>query len=81
MDPTGEEDLRCVKDAFPVGSRVRVIGSDPETEEVYIGKTGTVVDYDDACLADMGTLVGVRFDEPHGRVERDGFFDDEIERI
>jgi hypothetical protein len=74
-------DERALAAKFPVGARVRIIGSDLT---MYIGLTGTVVDYD---FSDEAPLVGVEFDAPledahamdgSGLTKRDGFYDDEL---
>jgi hypothetical protein len=66
--------LEEVQRRFPVGTRVKIKGSDlPE----YIGRTGTVVDYDLGNDGDW-PLAGVKFDGEH-TPPRDGFYDDELE--
>lgn len=79
----GFHELYCeeITAQFPVGARVRIIGSDLVE---YIGSTGTVLDYD---FSDETPLIGVRFDTPVQQVQapdgsgpavRDGFYDDEL---
>jgi len=69
---------------FPIGARVRVIRSDLD---VYVGLTGTVLNYDLSISPDEPSLVGVSFDTPVTRTDlppdaprapRDGFYDDEL---
>jgi hypothetical protein len=66
---------------LPPGTPVRVIDSDLDE---YIGVTGSVVDYDIGRIGDW-PLIGVRFDSPmdlpNGPMDRDGFYDAEIEPL
>lgn len=66
---------------FPIGARVRIIGSDIEE---YIGFTGVVRDYD---FSDDVPLISVLFDAPMinvkspngtGPATRDGFYEEEL---
>lgn len=80
IDPKDAEE-RALAAKFPVGARVRIIGSDLEE---YAGLTGVVRDYD---FSDEPSLIGVAFDVPVQRIDvpagsgpstRDGFYDDEL---
>lgn len=73
--------VREMEVRFPVGCRVKVTSSDVDA---YVGKTGIVADYDVGVDGDW-PLVSVVFDAPFKHdgevVKRDGFCDDEIERV
>jgi hypothetical protein len=65
--------LENVQKRFPVGVRVRVVGSDlPE----YIDVTGVVIDYDIGVYGEW-PMISVKFDTL-SNPEHDGFYDDEL---
>lgn len=70
--------LAEMQQKFPVGSKIKILNSDLE---VYIGKKGTVVDYDLGCSG-CWPLVQIELDaEGFPATVEDGFYDDEIEAI
>lgn len=77
--------LQAAKVDFPVGCQVRVVESDLDE---YVKAVGTVADYDIGSKdgADGSwPLIGVVFDKPivvdGENMLRDGFYDEEIERL
>ena len=83
-DSCAESEERSLAAKFPVGARVRIIRSDLG---VYVGLTGTVLDYDLSSFPDEPSHIGVSFDTPVARPDllpftaralRDGFYDDEL---
>lgn len=69
--------LRDMREVFPEGCRIRIKESD---EPRYLGLTGVVVGHDVGVDGDW-PLISVRFDHAVGSVERDGFYDDELDKI
>lgn len=77
-----EDEYDAAEDAvlsakFPVGARVRVIASDEETAAAYVGKTGAVRVVHPRS-SDGPPMVSVTFDEPHGPIAHDGFYEEEL---
>lgn len=82
FSPEGKDEwLKEMGTAFPVGCKVRVVDSDLDE---YIGVTGNVADYRPGSDTSW-PLIGVVFDTPiriEGQVNRrDGFYDEELERL